>query len=203
MSDPFLALAHAIAAGIDNLPIPQGDTGKAARHLADATRNAHPSARFTSPTGGHDYGPTLRSALNQDGNNPAHGIIAAIAALHDRLPWFYHYPKPPDDPDLDQRVAFAELIGPGGPLANGNSLVGFTLMAPETFYPLHTHPAVELYMVVSGNAQWIVPEREQLVPPGGFVLHRSGQPHAMRTFGEPLLAIYDWQGDLESPSVYM
>jgi hypothetical protein len=203
LSNPFVALSHAIAAGIDNLPIPLSDTGEAVRHLRDAVCNAHPSATFRSPTGGYDYGPTLRSTLNHDGNNPLSGIIAAIKALRDKLPWFYHYPRRADDPDLDQRIAFAELIGPKGPLVNGNSLVGFTLMAPETFYPLHTHPAVELYMVVSGSARWIVPEHAQIVPPGGFVLHRSGQPHAMQTFAEPLLAIFDWQGDLESPSDYL
>nr|WP_298687972.1 dimethylsulfonioproprionate lyase family protein [uncultured Dongia sp.] len=198
--NPFLALTRAIAASIDRLPVQLDDAGRAARHLADAARGARPAVAFASADHdhGHDYDPILRSALTPDG-----GIMDAIAALNERLPWSYHYPKLAHDPDLDRRVAFAELIGPSGPLRNGNSVVGFTLMAPETFYPLHSHPAVELYMVVSGKAQWIVPEREQIVPPGGFVLHHSGQPHAMRTLAEPLLAIYDWQGDLESPSVYL
>jgi hypothetical protein len=75
-------------------------------------------------------------------------------------------------------------------------------MAPRTFYPLHTHPAVELYLVIAGEAQWTTPDADRIVPPGQFVLHRSNEPHAMRTFADPLLALYAWRGDLFAPAVY-
>jgi hypothetical protein len=35
------------------------------------------------------------------------------------------------------------------------------------------------------------------------VLHRSNQPHAMRTHAEPLLALYGWRGDLETSAYYL
>jgi hypothetical protein len=36
-----------------------------------------------------------------------------------------------------------------------------------------------------------------------FVLHRSNEPHAMRTLTEPLLAIYSWSGDLDTAAFYL
>jgi len=35
------------------------------------------------------------------------------------------------------------------------------------------------------------------------VLHRTNQPHAMRTFAEPLLALYGWRGDIDTPAFYL
>ena len=120
------------------------------------------------------------------------------------LPWRYSYPPRPEDAvDLAERIAFAELIGPRAPLTAPGCRAGFTLMAPDTFYPMHAHPAIELYLVVSGHAQWTTPEAERIVPPGEFVLHGSNQPHAMRTFAEPLLALYGWRGDLDTPAFYL
>jgi quercetin dioxygenase-like cupin family protein len=76
-------------------------------------------------------------------------------------------------------------------------------MAPDTFYPLHAHPAIELYLVIAGHAQWTTPASERIVPPGEFVLHHANQPHAMRTFAEPLLALYGWRGEIDTPAFYL
>jgi hypothetical protein len=60
-------------------------------------------------------------------------------------------------------------------------------------------PAVELYLVLGGTAEWQrgdEPWRRR--PPGAFILHPSRIGHAMRTLEEPLLALYAWHGVLES-----
>jgi quercetin dioxygenase-like cupin family protein len=101
-------------------------------------------------------------------------------------------------------VAFAEIVGPDGFLDSEKIRIGLTLIAPDTHYPLHAHPALELYLVVAGTAAWQLgrePARPQ--PPGSLILHPSNAPHGMETGGEPLLAIYSWRGDLASPSVYL
>lgn len=51
-------------------------------------------------------------------------------------------------------MAWAEIIGPGAPLRHAALCLGFVLFAPETYYPPHAHPAVELYHVISGAALW-------------------------------------------------
>lgn len=142
-------------------------------------------------------------ALLAAARSPLSNVAKAIAPVSGLLPWHYSYPTEPGQDGLADRIAFAEIIGPKAPLTEPNSRLGFTLMAPHTFYPMHAHPAVELYLVVSGHAAWLSPGTEEVVPPGGFVLHRTALPHAMRTTDEPLLALYAWQGDLDSPSVYL
>jgi anti-sigma factor ChrR (cupin superfamily) len=110
----------------------------------------------------------------------------------------------PQWPDLASRVAFAQIVGRRG-LADDDSVhLGLTLMAPRTHYPLHAHPAIELYLVLAGAADWRVggaPFVRQA--PGAFVLHVSGIGHAMRTDAEPMLALYFWRGDLETSPVYV
>ena len=64
---------------------------------------------------------------------PLTAISPALAACWERLDWHYHYP---DRPDLAANIGFAELIGPAAPLSLDKIRVGFTFMAPDTFYPL-------------------------------------------------------------------
>ena len=78
------------------------------------------------------------------------------------------------------------------------------MIAPHTVYPAHSHPAIELYLVVSGTAIWQAggaPATPQ--PPGSAILHPSGIPHAMITGAEPLLALFTWRGDLQTAPSYL
>lgn len=156
-----------------------------------------------SPAPGRDFSPILARALAAGRSHRAAGIAAALAALPDPLSWRYSYPPRADTTDLAERIAFAELIGPRAPLTAPGCRAGLTLIAPHTLYPLHAHPAIELYLVIAGHAQWTTPEAERIVPPGNFVLHRANQSHAMRTFAEPLLALYGWRGDIDTPAFYL
>ena len=134
---------------------------------------------------------------------PTHHIVAGLAPLLNLLRWSYSYPVHPKWPELAAHVAFAEIIGSRG-LADGDGIhLGLTLMAPRTHYPMHSHPAIELYLVLSGVARWRV-TGESFKPqvPGSLILHHSGIGHAMVTDAEPLLALYVWRGDLVSPSVF-
>ena len=99
------------------------------------------------------------------------------------------------------RYAFVELIGPDGMLPYAGFRFGLYLQAPETYYPRHWHTAEELYFLVSGMADW----RQGANPAvarfcGDFIRHAPGEPHAMRTFREPLLAMWSWIGDLDTAS---
>ena len=135
---------------------------------------------------------------------PTHHIVAGLAPVLDLLHWSYSYPVHPKWPELAAHVAFAQIIGSRG-LADGDGIhLGLTLMAPRTHYPMHSHPAIELYLVLCGIARWRVAGgsfKPQV--PGSLILHPSGIGHAMVTDAEPLLALYVWRGDLVSPSVFI
>lgn len=132
----------------------------------------------------------------------APALAAALRPLGDALPWRYGYAPRADAPGLEHRMAWAELIGPAAPFRSTQVGLGVTLIGPHTFYPPHRHPAVELYRVVAGTAHWSAGENTAPRPPGSAILHPSNLVHAMRTADQPLLAIYSWSGDVDSPSVW-
>ena len=206
MDASYSSLARAIAAHLARAPSSTEEINESVQHLRRSAEAAAPRQGFAAAPG-RDHTAILTPAIAAGLDRGTADIAAALAALPTPLQWHYHYAPRPGSPshtaDLADRIGFAELIGPRAPLTAPDSRVGFTLMAPATFYPLHAHPAIELYMVISGHAQWTTPEAEQIVPPGDFVLHRTNQPHAMRTFAEPLLALYGWRGDIDTPAFYL
>jgi mannose-6-phosphate isomerase-like protein (cupin superfamily) len=174
----------------------------ALRELSDALRLATARDHF-SVTTPHDYSATLHSAIAASSTHETAATCRDVLKVQSLLPWAYHYPARTGEESLATRIAFAELIGPDGPMSAPHSRVGFTLIAADTSYPRHAHPAVELYWVMSGHALWETPTAKRIVPPGEFVLHRSNEAHAMRTFDEPLLALWGWSGDTDTPAFYL
>jgi quercetin dioxygenase-like cupin family protein len=145
----------------------------------------------------------LRAAL-EVGNELTNPLLKIAGSAAGNLPWAYSYPLRQDAPDLEHNIAFAEIIGPKAPYRSESLSLGLTLIAPQTFYPEHRHPAVELYLVLAGTAAWTLDGVTKDRPPGSFILHPSQGVHAMRTRGEPLLALYTWSGpDVRSTSVYI
>ena len=153
-------------------------------------RNHHPSTRH------------LEVAL-QPGNSSTADLLAAIRPVACDLPWRYSYAKRDDAPGLEDNMAFAEIIGPEAPFESDRVCFGLTLIGPETLYPAHEHPAIELYYVVAGTATWTADGVSSRNAPGAFILHPSQVVHAMQTHREPLLAVYSWSGaDVKTLSAY-
>ena len=146
----------------------------------------------------------LDFALERGTSDREANLAVSIAALAPALRWTYSYPTNPRDQDLSSKVAFAQIVGGRGLQPVSEIHVGLTLIAPHVVYPAHRHPAVELYLVISGTALWQSGNVEPAMkPPGSIILHPGNVVHAMTTFEEPLLAIWTWRGDLVSPSVYV
>ncbi len=73
---------------------------------------------------------------------------------------------------------------------------GFLILGPSTHYPRHRHEAEEIYLPLSGTAAWQQGDAGwQDRAPGALIHHASEEPHAMRTRGSPLLALYLWRSD--------
>jgi len=154
---------------------------------------------------GHTEHPIVQAAaaVFAGQHTAAARLVEDIESVIQYLPWQYNYSERTDAPDLGRRIAFAELIGPAAPYVSHDICLGFTLIAPNTLYPTHHHPATELYYAISGTACWILEGVAQDHCPGTFVLHPSRARHAMRTSDETLLALYTWSGpDVQTTSVY-
>ncbi|WP_413992405.1 dimethylsulfonioproprionate lyase family protein [Labrys okinawensis] len=164
--------------------------------------------RFRRPPGENWPAPPpvvawLETALSQAQVGPEAALAAAVSAFASELVWTFGYPPDPRWPGLGSSVGFADIIGKSGLLAAADLVVGLTLLAPHTYYPLHAHPAVELYLVLSGTAEWTAGPSVAIRPAGSLILHPAQLPHAMKTHDEPLLALFTWSGDIRSSSVFV
>jgi quercetin dioxygenase-like cupin family protein len=126
-------------------------------------------------------------------------LLAPLAALGPSLGWVQNpnYVAAPPSPDFLENYGYAVLAGPGGLVASEALALGVLMLGPGIHYPTHRHPAVEIYIVAAGEAEWQrgeAPWRRE--PPGTVIRHESMMPHATRTLAEPLLAAYLWRGDL-------
>jgi mannose-6-phosphate isomerase-like protein (cupin superfamily) len=127
---------------------------------------------------------------------------AALSPLAAVLPWRYGYAPRLDAPGLERRMAWAELVGPDAPIRSDRVGFGLTFIGRDTFYLPHRHPAVELYAVVAGSADWTLGEETTRRRPEDFVLHPANAVHAMRAGSEPILAIYSWTGDIVTATAF-
>lgn len=96
---------------------------------------------------------------------------------------------------------YIELVGPLGPFVDHGLAAGILLLGPDRLYPPHAHPAEEVYIPLSGTAEWWRDGRRfRAARPGEAIHHPPNVRHATRTLAEPLLAAYVWLGDVATPA---
>ncbi|MDR1828641.1 MAG: cupin domain-containing protein [Methylobacteriaceae bacterium] len=166
-------------------------------HVREA-RQRPPSVRRFERHGVTDYVDQAVAAARKT----APELAATLEPVAAELYWRYGYSPRPDAPGLENAMAWTELVGPGHYWHSDDVCLGLTLIAPHNLYPDHYHPAVELYTVVAGESDWTLEGVTTRRFPGDRILHEKNAVHAMRSFDEPLLAIYSWTGDVLSPSRY-
>lgn len=125
------------------------------------------------PPSAHPSGQALREAKWSPAVPPS--LLQAFLAVAPCLPWEYRYAERADAPGLGGRMGFAEVIGPASPIHSDKMCLGWTFISPHTLYPLHLHPAIELYYVVSGMATWTLEGSAQDRVPGSFI--QIGRAH--------------------------
>ena len=125
-------------------------------------------------------------------------LTAALLPLLPHLRWDRNASY--DDPHFLERYGYCELVG-AGPWSSSAVRVGVLLLAAQTQYPAHAHPAEEIYLVLQGSARWSVAgAAAREVGPGAVVHHPAHAAHAMRALAAPLLALYCWRGAIASPA---
>ncbi|MCI5109794.1 MAG: dimethylsulfoniopropionate lyase [Marivita sp.] len=151
---------------------------------ANATVEEH--AAVSKPVTAH-----WRRALD-NGRMERHApFIRALESVQAHLVWQYGYEKVPRG--LERTYAYAELVGPTGPVITDEVILGLVLFAPGCTYPAHAHDGIsESYICLSGA----VSENDQGVyAPGSLIFNPPEQRHRITVADQnPALLFYAWTG---------
>ena len=137
----------------------------------------------------------LSRALDLGERGAMRGMARALRQVRDRLTWEYGYEKMPKT--LARKYAYAEILGPRGPVPSERLILGFVLFSPDATYPQHSHDRIEeSYVSVAGA--WS--ENDAAVyAPGSLILNRQGEEHRITTGQvDPCLLAYAWTGPAEA-----
>jgi hypothetical protein len=124
---------------------------------------------------------------------PTGPVVCALAHLAGTLAWRQTYTEAQLGADFTRNYGYTEIIGLNAVQRSTRIACGFLLLGPHTHYPCHRHEAREIYVTLSGGAQWLQGDaiwRERR--PGAVIHHASDEPHAMQTGADPMLAMYLW-----------
>ena len=140
--------------------------------------------------------PVLRWLPQMTGDSAAFAgdLVAAVSHAAPSLDWRQTYTAGALGAAFLDNYGWSEILGGYGPLASERLACGFLMMGPSTHYPRHRHEAEEVYVPLSGTADWQQGDavwRERT--PGTPIHHARDEPHAMRTGASPLLALYAWR----------
>lgn len=144
-------------------------------------------------------------AMTPAGQRP---LADAVCLLAPYLAWRTAYPDAPSSPTMRRfwaNYAFAPVaappggVGGGGPLLSSEMSLYLVMQGPGVEYGQHHHPAVEVYGIVSGTAQWLRGDHGfGSRGPGDVFVHQPNVIHATTTGVEPTISWAAWLGDLES-----
>jgi quercetin dioxygenase-like cupin family protein len=120
-------------------------------------------------------------------------LVRALHSAGPLLGWHQTYSAEQVGQRFLEHYGWSELVGLGGPVPGTEFAAGFLILGPDIDYPPHRHEALELYLPLAGRASWWRGGGWHEAQPGETVCHASWEAHAMRTGGEPLLALYLWR----------
>jgi hypothetical protein len=168
--------------------------------LADWPLDVGPTATASSPEAAEATPrpamPVLRYLpdIAADGRRFGAALIAEVCRNAEALAWRQTYSASELGDEFLRNYGWTEIFGSHAQVKSRHIACGFLLLGPNTFYPQHRHEAQEIYVPLSGTANWQQGDaiwRER--PPGTVIHHVSEELHAMRTGAHPLLALYLWR----------
>jgi mannose-6-phosphate isomerase-like protein (cupin superfamily) len=129
----------------------------------------------------------------------------ALLAASDQLTWRTSYRDREGEPDIaafSRNFTATSIIGAGRPLSSNKVTAGFSLQAPDTYYPGHLHHAEESYWIIGGVGDWKVATQPWFpVNAGDSIFHPSGVRHTMQTNEHAMLTVWLWTSHLDSEVV--
>lgn len=183
------AYARSLQAMLADTPGPWADQLRACLETAELTPTGI-AARQDHP--GLHYLEALMDELPDDGL----GGVARL--LVDRLRWYQIFEGGGIEESLAQGLLAGQVIGRSGIVDGDGLYAGMFLLAPGLHYPLHQHPALEVYAVVAGEVTIHHGRRGpgRVVSAGECSITPPHQVHSLTTGASPCLIGYLWTGDL-------
>jgi mannose-6-phosphate isomerase-like protein (cupin superfamily) len=125
----------------------------------------------------------------------ARRLAGLLSQERDAFRWGQTYTAADFGRRFMENYGWLEVFGTRGHFVNDEVAGGFLILGPDVLYPDHHHVAEEIYIPLTGGAEWrMAGQPFQRREAGEIVHHASGVSHAMRTGSEPLLALYLWRG---------
>ncbi|MER8371605.1 dimethylsulfonioproprionate lyase family protein [Mesorhizobium sp. M1406] len=122
-------------------------------------------------------------------------LVQLLAERRFDFRWGQTYSEADFGAEFIDNYGWLEVFGTRGHFANDEVAAGLLILGPDIVYPDHHHVAEEIYIPLTGGAEWRMGESGFCMRTAGEVVHHaSNVNHAMRTGKEPLLALYIWRG---------
>jgi dimethylpropiothetin dethiomethylase len=139
----------------------------------------------------------LKRALDQGRLQKTATVVRAIESISDQLEWLYGYERLPKH--LTDKYAYAEILGPNGPVVSDQLILGLVLFSPKCVYPAHSHDGItESYFCLSGA---VSENDDGVYAPGSLIFNPPGRNHRITVSAtEPCLLAYAWDGPEEKIS---
>lgn len=129
-------------------------------------------------------------------------LHAAIIAAGPEMLWRETYPEGHPETAFMERWGCFSIVGEGGPFASRQVRIFVVYMPARLYYPWHTHPAEEQYLVIAGQARFKRQGRQdEILSEGQVMEHESQEAHAIETEDHPVLCLVTWRSHLNTPPV--
>lgn len=136
--------------------------------------------------------------------------LPALQAFHDSAltaarsaHWRDTYRDTPFGETLHAHFGSFEVVGRDTVLSAEGMRSFFVYQAPGFHYPMHHHPAEEIYLVLAGSGEFhLQGNGSRVLGPGAIVHHPVNAPHALTTHAAPLVAYVIWKGDIQKKPVW-
>ena len=165
---------------------------------------------FPDPVSGQaclaKHDPLCDAMLGQTGL----ATLPALQAFHARAmaaarsaQWRDTYRDTPFGETLHAHFGSFEVVGRDTVLGAEGMRSFLVYQAPGFHYPLHHHPAEEIYLVLAGSGEFhLQGKTPRNLGAGGIAHHPVNAPHALTTHEFPLIAYVVWKGDIEKKPVW-
>ena len=149
--------------------------------------------------------PPLKALQRQGGldNSIFPELRDALIEVSPKMMWRETYKGTDIDPDFMERFGCYEIIGRDAPFASKKMRSFLVYQPPHLHYPWHHHPADELYMVISGEAEFhLKGQGSETLKTGQTSFHPSNTPHALTSHDHPVMAYVVWRDDFDVGPVW-